>query len=443
MKVCQVIFSTNRIAFLKKTLETQKVFLDYEGVELVDKIFIDDYPEGRDNEYITNLAKSYGFTEIILHTENKGITSTWQEFFDLVKTRNYNYILHTEDDVELLMPVKVLDLIQLLQKDTSLSQVNLKRGPWYKHENNDPALTEQDIAHGEYLYEKNNIYFWSLFSVYHHWVTTIDYKSIYNACVSETIIPHYLYHNHNLYSALLKTTTGSALVNHIGEFARGKKFNKHEPGWTENVPEVPPPAYCSRDDNSWQDPSKKFRVSSLIVDNFYENPDAVREYALSLDFNVTGNWPGSRTIPYLPLSVKQKIQEIIFPFAGQVTNWEERSGLTGSFQLTYSQDRSWIHHDGYNTWAAVCYLTPNAPVSGGTGLFRHKKTGSQIYNIADNPDTFDYYDKTTWDLVDVVGNVYNRLVLYRGQLYHTSLDYFGNTKNNARLFQVFFFSTER
>mgnify|MGYP006891309455 FL=1 len=54
----------------------------------------------------------------------------------------------------------------------------------------------------------------------------------------------------------------------------------------------------------------------------------------------------------------------------------------------------------------------------------------------------DYQDYTKWELVDTVGNVYNRLVLYRGDIFHASLDYFGHDNESGRLFQTFFFSTE-
>lgn len=54
----------------------------------------------------------------------------------------------------------------------------------------------------------------------------------------------------------------------------------------------------------------------------------------------------------------------------------------------------------------------------------------------------DAQDITKWDLVDVIGNVFNRLVLYRGDIFHSSLDYFGTNKENGRLFQTFFFNTE-
>ncbi len=176
----------------------------------------------------------------------------------------------------------------------------------------------------------------------------------------------------------------------------------------------------------------------MIIDNFYVNPDAVRNYALSQEFSVTGNYPGSRTKPYLPQDVKDAIQYWL-PFAGPVTNWFEDQGYTGAFQIATAQDRTWIHADHYNMWAGVCYLTPDAPYTAGTALYRHKATGEHR-RIEDNHEGYDY---TKWDEFDVIGNKYNRLILYRGDLFHASLDYFGDNTHNGRLFQTFFFNTER
>jgi hypothetical protein len=175
----------------------------------------------------------------------------------------------------------------------------------------------------------------------------------------------------------------------------------------------------------------------MIIDNFYNDPDAVRAYALSQPFDVTGNYPGVRTKPYLPDDVKACI-EYWMSFAGPVTYWFEDSGYTGAFQLATAKDRTWIHADHYNTWAAVCYLTPNAPLSGGTAIYRHKDTG-EFRRTSNDHDGYDY---TTWELVDRVGNKYNRMVIYRGDLYHASIDYFGNSMETGRLFQTFFFNTE-
>ena len=52
-------------------------------------------------------------------------------------------------------------------------------------------------------------------------------------------------------------------------------------------------------------------------------------------------------------------------------------------------------------------------------------------------------DLTKWEQVDKVGNIFNRLILFNSKRFHMSMDYFGDSKDTGRLFQVFFFSTER
>ena len=42
-------------------------------------------------------------------------------------------------------------------------------------------------------------------------------------------------------------------------------------------------------------------------------------------------------------------------------------------------------------------------------------------------------------LVDKIGNIYNRVVLFDSRCIHAASEYFGNTKENSRLFQLFFF----
>jgi len=180
------------------------------------------------------------------------------------------------------------------------------------------------------------------------------------------------------------------------------------------------------------------RTNVMIVDDFYTNPDSVRAFALQQAFEMTGNYPGRRTKSFLTEDVKDVIQHLIRPHGGQVTDWCARDGFTGSFQVTTATDRSWIHSDRFNGWAGVCYLTPNAPHTAGTGLFRHKATGQYEHVTTDH----EAQDMTKWDRFDVIGNKYNRLVLYRGNLFHMSLDYFGATPDDGRLFQLFFFNTE-
>lgn len=182
------------------------------------------------------------------------------------------------------------------------------------------------------------------------------------------------------------------------------------------------------------------RTNLLITDNFYGDPDSVREFALKQEFNVTGNYPGARTKSFLTPELKESIQTIVWYAGGEVTNWFDNDGYTGAFQLTTAKDRSWIHTDHFNTWAAVCYLTPDAPTSGGTGLFRYKENGASTSGEM-GERSYDAQDMTKWELSDVIANRYNRLVMYRGDLYHSSLDYFGSTPEDGRLFQLFFFNT--
>ena len=193
----------------------------------------------------------------------------------------------------------------------------------------------------------------------------------------------------------------------------------------------------------------------IIIDNFYNNAMETRDYILSQEFKVRGNYPGQRTHSFANQSLKDIIQGYILPFGGKITdfpmpdetNKDDNTIYNGAFQYTTSIDRSWIHIDGFNNWAGVVYMTPDAPVSSGTGFYRYKdgntcKTDLQIMDNKEEIDTFSQ-DMTKWKLVDRVGNVFNRLILFNSTRYHMSLDYFGNSKENSRLFQVFFFSTER
>ena len=181
----------------------------------------------------------------------------------------------------------------------------------------------------------------------------------------------------------------------------------------------------------------------IIVDEFYNNADQVRGVALDSDFSVKGNYPGARTGPYLNDSIKDAIQKIIKPLGGSVVFWG--TNYTGAFQYTTKDDQSWVHCDHYNKWAGVCYLTPDAPHSAGTGLFMHKETG--LFRKPQDKDlqeklNADGGDLDKWELTDIASNKFNRIILYRGDLYHRSLDYFGEDKHTGRLFQTFFFDTE-
>jgi hypothetical protein len=91
--------------------------------------------------------------------------------------------------------------------------------------------------------------------------------------------------------------------------------------------------------------------------------------------------------------------------------------------------------DGWNGvtergWAGLIYLNRDAPLDGGLHLWR-------------NVDPARNYDWMTsadnWEHVDSFGNVYNRLVLVRGDIPHSGAAGWGSTIDHGRLYQTFFF----
>ena len=116
----------------------------------------------------------------------------------------------------------------------------------------------------------------------------------------------------------------------------------------------------------------------IIKDGFYNNPYEVRDYALGLNFEVSGNYPGVRTEnypePYFT-NMKYEFEKILNK---KITYWPD--GYNTAFQYTTEDARTWTHYDA-TQWAAVIYLTPNAPIEAGTGIRIHKETG--IYQRKD------------------------------------------------------------
>jgi len=181
-----------------------------------------------------------------------------------------------------------------------------------------------------------------------------------------------------------------------------------------------------------------------IVDDFYADPDSVRDYALSQEFTITGNYPGLRTTPcnneggYID-GLIESFQNII----GKTITHFPLDQYNTSFQYTTAESKTWIHHDAMS-YAAVLYLTPNAPLDAGTAIYRHKLTGIMRHSSA-CPVDFNEFQliEDDWDIVAEAKNVYNRLVIYDAMYYHRSVvPGFGTNQYDGRLFQTFFFEAE-
>lgn len=258
-KICKVIFSTNRIEYLTRTLETQKL-LNF-GNHQVHGIFVDDFPKGRNDVLINTLVSTYGYSEIILHKENMGLSVTWREFWNLIRDRDYDYIWHQEDDIEILQEIPIDDLITILSGDKELCQVTLQRQPWYFTESESKALGS-DWTYKHWRYEKNSAIFSPMASLYHIDMVRYDYsgwlkqtypdRDWWQVNPNEGMIGKVLYEGQNLLSGKIKGASGENLINHIGEYFVGKRVLPNEPHYEMFEKYHPETKYNSKDGSLYE-----------------------------------------------------------------------------------------------------------------------------------------------------------------------------------------------
>jgi len=182
--------------------------------------------------------------------------------------------------------------------------------------------------------------------------------------------------------------------------------------------------------------------SFVVADNFYENPDSVRNFALSLDFKAHEQYhKGKRTDTcYRFPGLKERFEQLI---GSKITGWD-KYGTNGCFQYCIGGEQIVYHHDSQE-YAGVLFLTPDAPPQTGTTFYRSKHTKEMKVADKDHGTVFQngFLDPTAFDVVDVVGNVYNRVVLFDAKFIHAASCYFGTELKNGRLFQLFFFDIEK
>jgi len=179
----------------------------------------------------------------------------------------------------------------------------------------------------------------------------------------------------------------------------------------------------------------------VVIDNFYNDPDAVREYAMSCDFYETEYHKGQRTLTRTIFEgTKAHFEQVL---GKKITKRDY--GTNGVFQYCTAINPLVIHTDRQN-YAAMIFLSPDAPPSCGTTFYRHCESKIRKYCETENIeiDIFknNFYDKTPFEKMDVVGNVYNRLRIFDSHNIHAASEYFGDTMENSRLFQIFFFDVE-
>lgn len=199
-----------------------------------------------------------------------------------------------------------------------------------------------------------------------------------------------------------------------------------------------------------------------IIDNFYENPDLVRDFALSLEYfpSIDGSWPGSRTKDLKQIDFQfyktftNKVFNLFFDFDQDIPTWRVGSMFQkiNSFS-TYKEDIKnfgWVHSD-HAIMTGIVYLNPDDYLYSGTSIYKLKpgeedncpqKTKYLHYSGSDefNEQEFEIekkYNNGKYIESIRVENVYNRLLIFEKGVYH-GVPTFYSESNEPRLTQVFF-----
>lgn len=216
----------------------------------------------------------------------------------------------------------------------------------------------------------------------------------------------------------------------------------------------------------------------LVIDNFYPEPEEVRAIALKQEyfqyspplaeqvgaeiasrfFESDPRWfstsllryqgkpvnhpqPGFR---YAGKDVAEKLADIVGEKLDPATWATLGDGWNGAFHLHFAgkggSSFSVHHHykkgDVYpRGWSGVVYLTPDAPESAGTTIWRDQSSGKCT---AQEGAIFSK-DMSRFEKVLTVENRFNRLVLFRENVLHRAEPGFGDSPETGRMTQTFFF----
>ena len=183
----------------------------------------------------------------------------------------------------------------------------------------------------------------------------------------------------------------------------------------------------------------KLSCKYFVIDDFYKNPMEVREFALKQRYYSHIYHPGKRTNPLYNEDIEHYFK-VFFNYYDSF-DFKFDNKIMFNFQYNISTDISWIHKD-QGKWSAIIFLTPDPPLSGGTGLYKFNYNDVEKQDNTNTGDCMELkygQDERRWTLIDSIGNKFNRMVIFKSDEYHKSLDYFGSNIYDARLMQIFFF----
>lgn len=196
-------------------------------------------------------------------------------------------------------------------------------------------------------------------------------------------------------------------------------------------------------------------IPVTIVDNFFNDPYKIREFALLQEFerHDGASWPGLRTKMLLDLDSNMynlfvdKLLSVFF----NLPNDHIGCNVDVFFQYTTATyEEGWIHTDTGVSFAGVIYLTPTPAIDSGTLIYQEncitrdydQYPKVEFYNglttnVAAYRDLRNTHNLKFTKTLDV-SNVFNRMVIFSGEEWHRENKFFGSNINDSRLTLVFF-----
>ncbi len=197
-----------------------------------------------------------------------------------------------------------------------------------------------------------------------------------------------------------------------------------------------------------------------ILDNVLARPEQVAARCLAKEGWEKGfpyrreTWPGMRAAQALLPEELAPVEDWVRAQTGASRLWQERTPQ-GTFlnhnvaQLVGARESGpRPHTDSLRLcrYAAVIYLTPQAPASAGTSFYRLRMpSGALGGNTCPAPHAnlrealgIPSLPLEAWREDVSVPNVFNRLLLYRADMVHSASAYFGVEPHTRRLTAVFF-----
>jgi hypothetical protein len=198
-------------------------------------------------------------------------------------------------------------------------------------------------------------------------------------------------------------------------------------------------------------------ISILIIDHFYDDAQFVRQRALTLDFPEPAagkNYPGRNSVQtFLPEGLDDVVSRLVHEPVESCQVAEH-----GRFRSTLAAEEDdrgyYVHIDGDAHWSGILFLSAEEHCQGGTEFYRHRAHGIDRSYITDaeaqahgwkSCSQFavqtiqeDGNDLGKWEHLMTVPMRFNRLVLFRPWFWHTAGQSFGDSIENGRLVQLFF-----